>query len=156
MKHYTIEQLQEIIGRSKAMIYNYIKEDENSKQFFAAHRSRANKGKGAYLYDEEALSYLQKKLVLNGVVLGQVEEEKQENPQQEPPLSDEAQQKIDALEAECAELKARLEKAEENNAELMRQNGQLLLILGEEKKEKQALLPAPHKGLIARIKDVFK
>lgn len=66
-----------------------------------------------------------------------------------------AQAKIEALQAEIKALKAQLEKAEKEKAEKENQLGIALLCLQQEKAEKQLLLPAPKKGIGARIKSLF-
>jgi hypothetical protein len=63
--------------------------------------------------------------------------------------------KIEALEAEILALKTQLEKAEGERADLINQNGNLLLLLSQEKAEKQLLLPGPKKSIGARIKGLF-
>lgn len=81
----------------------------------------------------------------------------------ETPLEhDELQQQIkalteqnEALESEITSLKAKLLDAEQERKLLIGQNAQLTLLLGQEKMEKQALLPAPRKPFIERVKGFF-
>ena len=63
--------------------------------------------------------------------------------------------KIRALEAEIEALRAQLEEAKREKAEIQNQLGIALLCLQQEKAEKQLLLPAPKKGIGARIKGLF-
>lgn len=70
---------------------------------------------------------------------------------QENPL----QRKIDALEAELEALRKQLEAKEAERLELLRQNGEVLLLLQMEKQEKQLYLPAPKKTLADRVKSLF-
>lgn len=65
------------------------------------------------------------------------------------------QRKIDALEAEIEALRKRLDASEAEKKELLRQNGEVLLLLQMEKQEKQLLLPAPKKTLADRVKNLF-
>lgn len=65
-------------------------------------------------------------------------------------LAKSAQAKIEALQAEIEALKAQLETAEGERAELIKQNGNLLLLLNQE-----LLLPAPKKSIGDRIKALF-
>ena len=65
------------------------------------------------------------------------------------------ERKIDALEAEIEALRKQLSESEAEKKELLRQNGEVLLLLQMEKQEKQLLLPAPKKALVERIKSLF-
>ena len=67
-----------------------------------------------------------------------------------------AAKEIDALKAEIDALKGQLEKAEGERAELIKQNGNLLLLLNQEKAEKQLLLPPSKKSIGERIKAIFR
>lgn len=89
---------------------------------------------------------------------GQAEKAPVEAPQtEEPPEGQEnpLQRKIDALEAEIGALRKQLDASETEKKELLRQNGEVLLLLQMEKQEKQLYLPAPKKSLINKIKSVF-
>lgn len=86
-----------------------------------------------------------------------------ENPPVEAPQTEEPpegqenplQRKIDALEAELEALRKQLENTEAEKKELLRQNGEVLLLLQMEKQEKQLFLPAPRKTLMDRVKSLF-
>lgn len=56
-----------------------------------------------------------------------------------------------ALRAEIERLRAMLEEERQERQELHRQNAQLLLLLSQEKQEKQLFLPAPKKSLWERL-----
>ncbi len=60
-----------------------------------------------------------------------------------------------ALHAQIDDLKQQLEDKEQERRALFAQNAQLILLLGQEKQEKQALLPAPRKPIGERIKALF-
>ena len=60
-----------------------------------------------------------------------------------------------ALEAKIEALEAKLAEAEAERKELISQNSHLLLLLSQEKQEKQLLLPAPKKTIRERIKGLF-
>lgn len=64
-----------------------------------------------------------------------------------------AKDTIQALEREIEALKQELARVKEQNTELIRQNGQVLLLLQEEKNEKMKLLPAPKKSI--RLFSIF-
>jgi len=65
------------------------------------------------------------------------------------------ERKIAALEAEIETLRKQLEKTEAEKNEILRQNGEVLLLLQMEKQEKQLYLPAPKKTLADRVKSLF-
>ena len=65
------------------------------------------------------------------------------------------ERKIDALEAEIEALRKQLDASETEKKELLRQNGEVLLLLQMEKPEKQLYLPAPKKTLTDRVKSLF-
>lgn len=75
----------------------------------------------------------------------------------EPPedQSEALRRKIDALEAEIEALRKQLDASEEERRELLRQNGAILLVLQQEKQEKQLFLPAPKKTLSEKVKALF-
>lgn len=79
-----------------------------------------------------------------------------ENENQPETNTDALKAKIDALQAEISVLKNELATKEEERKELFRQNSALLLIIQQEKAEKQLLLPAPKKSLSVRFKTFLK
>lgn len=163
-RFYTIKELQKEIDRTAATIYNFIRSSEETKAFFNQHR-REN-SKGGYIYDEEVLKLLKNKyLVANDQHKQDLETESGENPQTQPPAPQEKgdnSQEMAELAAELEELlekyaalKADFDKIEAEKDELLRQNGNLLLLLSQEKAEKQALLPPPRKSIGERLKSIF-
>jgi len=156
MAEYTMKQLCEIVDRTQSMLYNYIKTD---KEYFESHRRKDSK-KG-FLYDEEALLRIKEKIgVLNGVAWGNPNEEDENIPLDTPPSSlpqeEETKQELERLKEKYAELQAELEKVEAERKQLLEQNGSLLLLLSQEKAEKQKLLPKPRKTIGERIRALFR
>lgn len=158
---YTIKEMGKIIGRKPAMIYNYFNENEETKSFYYSHREMG--ANGGYIYDDEALERLKIKVgVSNGVAGGISQNEDGENLKHSPAHSVRADEELEKAKAELedikgkyAELQAEFEKVEAERKELLEQNGNLLLLLSQEKAEKQKLLPPPHKSIGERIRSIF-
>ena len=165
MRLYTIKELEEIVGRTPATLYAYMRSDAETKDFFANHRQERRKG--AYLYDDDALQRLKIRFcVEDRVGIGSLKTENPEIPQTMPQY----QPENEALTAELEDLKGKYEalqadfaRVEGERAELLKQNGvlteqmnHLLLLLSMEKQEKQALLPQPRKTIGERIRNFFK
>lgn len=168
---YTMKDLSRIIDRTPARIYDYFKED---KEYYFSESSRRKDSKKGYLYSEAVLESLKKRLLIeNGVGQQDFFPADGESPDSIAPHNEEASR----LSAEIARLSAELEdmkgknaalqsdfdKAEGERVELLRQNGlkdeqiqHLLLLLSQEKAEKQALLPAPRRSIGERIRSIFK
>lgn len=66
------------------------------------------------------------------------------------------QEDKNALQAKIEALEAKLAEAEAERKELISQNSHLLLLLSQEKQEKQLLLPAPKKSIGERLKGLFR
>lgn len=62
---------------------------------------------------------------------------------------------INALQTKIEALEAQIEVLGEERRELVKQNGNLLLLLSQEKQEKALLLPAPKKTIGERLKGIF-
>ena len=167
MRFYTIKELEEIVGRTSATLYAYIRSNEETKEFFANHRQE--RAKGGYLYDSEALQRLKIKFgVEDGVGQEDFEIEDGEITKHSPvPTNDDEESKksaeLEALSAELEDLKGKYEalqadfaRVDGERVDLLRQNGNLLLLLSQEKAEKQALLPPPRKTIGERIRSIFK
>ena len=92
--------------------------------------------------------------------------QKRENPDNVAPLIEENSRltaELEEIKGKYAALQADFEKAEGERVELLRQNGlkteeisHILLLLSQEKAEKQALLPAPRRSIGEKIKGLFK
>ena len=156
---YTIKELGEIIGRKPAMIYNYFNEDEEAKAFYYSHREKGKRG--GFVYDDEVLERLKIKVGMsNGVVGSIIEKEEPNLTELTPPHSVRANEatenELNNLKIKYDELKEAYEKVESERQELLKQNGNLLLLLSQEKAEKQMLLPAPRKSIREKIRSLFK
>lgn len=165
LQFYTIKELTKEVNRTAATIYNYMRSDEETKRFFVEHRRENTKG--GYVYDEKVLERLKNKYLIEGGAGTQKNfSADSENPISTAPHGEEITRlsaEIERLTAEleetsgkCAALQSDLEKADAERAELLRQNGNLLLLLSQEKAEKQALLPPPRRSIGERIKNLFK
>jgi len=158
---YTIEDLSSKCKVSKQSIYSLIKKNQEFVKQNSIKRGKKIK------YNQAVLNHF---LDYYGV-----KEEEQPSPdapedariaenasiEGEEPSSnttneDTAEEKIKALESQIEALKQELAASKEANSELIRQNGQLLLLLQEEKQEKMRLLPAPRKSIGERISNFFK
>lgn len=69
---------------------------------------------------------------------------------------EEARKQITALEGQQTKKEEQIEELIRQSAEAQKQNSQLLLLLQEEKQEKQKLLPAPKESIIKKIGQLFK
>lgn len=147
MRFYTIKEMKTIINRTEPTIYNYIRKDAS---FFEEHRIKQNKG--GYLYDEIAVERLKSLLcVANGEGKPISSDEGQEIPHITPPVAE-----LEELRGKYEALKKDFERVEAERKQLLEQNGNLLLLLSQEKAEKQALLPAPRRTIGERIRNFFK
>lgn len=156
---YTIKELAAAIDRRPAMIYNYFNESDESKAFYYTHREARKKG--GFLYDDEVLERLKKRVgVEDAVGVGIKETEGKEVPIITAPTIDndiqEKNEKIAELEKVNGELRGEISRLMDENKELMRQNSTILYLLSQEKSEKQALLPPPRESIGKRIKSIFK
>lgn len=158
---YTILELSDAIGRTPSMIYVYFKKDKESEAFFFSHRKKIARG---YIYDEAVLERLKQMVrVSNGEVAEDQETDKEKNPNTTAPADAEAEARVQAINAELeeckkelSEIRTALEQSEIERKQLLEQNGYLLMLLAQEKAEKQKLLPMPRKTIGERIKDLFK
>lgn len=153
---FSMDELSARVNKSKQSLYKLIKQN---KEFINLHSRVKDRVK---YYDDAVLEWLchyYEISVEDALGKRKLEDTEAENPQTQPPGTAE----IEALRAEIEELKAKIEQLESEKQELLNQNqqlfiqqGQLLLLLGQEKAEKQALLPPPRKPIIERVKGLFK
>lgn len=164
---YTIDQISSICKVSKQSLYKFI---NKNKTFISENSTRIHR---IVYYNQSAmdffLAYYQPEAtaqsgenpppqVNSTSAEGQTEKPSAEATQAEEQYENQQnplQRKIDALEAEIEALRKRLDASEAEKKELLRQNGEVLLLLQMEKQEKQLLLPAPKKTLADRVKNLF-
>lgn len=157
---YDIATLCERSHISPQTFYRLRNEHSDLEELVNNHREKRGK---VYVYGEPVLDWL-----LNFYRIPQGEasapadeqnaSEPPESPSEPPVLSAEVKdlhEKIKDLEAEIEALKASLDEKERERREMFLQNGQLLLLLSQEKQEKQLLLPSPRRPLLDRIRSVF-
>lgn len=169
---YTIKELTKEVNRTAATIYSFIRSSEETQQFFYKHRKENTKG--GYIYDEEALNCLKNRFGVASVEgIGDNFSDDAKSPLPTPPVNDDELRQMseekERLSAELEDLKGKyealqadFEKVEGERVELLRQNGlktdeisHLLLLLSQEKAEKQALLPQPRRTIGDKIKALF-
>ena len=147
---------------SQQTFYRLIKENEEFRELVETGRQKRG---NSYHYPETVLQWLLEYYSIPSepteakdtpqeekpVEASESPSEPSETVDREKPLLD----RINALEAEIRALEAKLEDKEQERKALFLQNSQLLFLLSQEKQEKQALLPAPKKPLLERIKGMF-
>lgn len=143
---FTIQDLCAQLSKSKQSIYQTF---NRNSQFVKNNSIRVNR---KIYYNQAVLDYLTDYYTHGAPI-------EAENKPIESPLREDggeaAQERIAALEAKIAALEAELKAKEEERLEMVKQNGALLLLLTQEKQEKQLLLPAPKKSIGARLRAVF-
>ena len=166
-KYYTVNELVSIFNISKATFYHQVKKNQD---FFTKNsikvKPEGRNSKPLTKYNQSVFDFLASIYAPSIEKIGGQEGPSPQRPPEAPEtkegetagesIKNPPETKIDALEAEIKALKAQLEKAEEERAELIKQNGNLLLLLNQEKQEKQLLLPAPKKSIGERIRGLFK
>lgn len=150
---YNIKSLCEKSNISQQTFYRLLRENKDFREL--VENNKEKKGNG-YRYTDTVLSWL---LDYKGIELSP---EEPATPTEMPPetiLTDEREQillnQIKALEAEIDGLKAMVEEKEQERKALFLQNANLLMLLTQEKQEKQALLPTPRPSIVQRIKSLF-
>lgn len=159
---YDIKMLCQRSNISQQTFYRLIKENEEFRELVEKNRQKRG---NSYHYPEEVLQWL---LAYYSIPSEPTEEkpstkaetpvEASESPSKPSETVDREKlllDKINALEGEIKALEAKLEDKEQERKALFLQNSQLLFLLSQEKQEKQALLPAPKKPILERIKELF-
>lgn len=157
---YDIATLCERSHISPQTFYRLRNEHSDLEELVNNHREKRGK---VYVYGEPVLEWL-----LNFYCIPQNEAsasaddstvsdppERPSEPSISPNEVKDLHEKINDLEAEIEALKASLAEKERERKEIFLQNGQLLLLLAQEKQEKQLLLPAPRRPLLDRIRAAF-
>lgn len=161
---YTTKDLLEVSKTSLQSINKLFKSNSELKELAKEHKKVENRN---VFYDEVIYEWFcrryekkTKSLMENGVAGGNFENENQNIPLDTPPSSlpqeEETKTELEILKEENARLKEELEKVEAERKQLLEQNGNLLLLLSQEKAEKQKLLPPPRKTIGERIKNIFR
>ena len=142
---------------SQQTFYRLVRENPDFRTLVESGREK--KGNG-YKYDRAVLEWL---YTYYDKEPDAGEEETPSSPSILPSDASELQEQIkslteerDALKRNLDALQAKYEKTEQERLAFFTQNAQLILLLGQEKQEKQALLPPPKKPFVERIKGIFK
>ena len=168
---YTINQISSACKVSKQSLYKFI---NKNKTFINENSTRNHR---IIYYNQAAmdffLAYYQpdrktdsEEIPVSDIEKNTAEERAEEQAEKAPIEAPQTEQppegqlnalerKIAALEAEIETLRKQLEKTEAEKNEILRQNGEVLLLLQMEKQEKQLYLPAPKKTLADRVKSLF-
>lgn len=168
---YTINQISSACKVSKQSLYKFI---NKNKTFINENSTRNHR---IIYYNQAAmdffLAYYQpdrktdsEEINISGIEKNTAEEQAEEQAEKTPVEAPQTEQppegqlnalerKIATLEAELEALRKQLDASETEKKELLRQNGEVLLLLQMEKQEKQLFLPAPKKTLMNRMKSLF-
>lgn len=147
---------------SQQTFYRLSKENEEFRELVLAERKKRGNG---FLYPDSVLQWLMNYYAISDDKPADESKPTAETPVESPQSPSEPSEAVDrekpfldrinALEGEIRALEAKLEEKEQERKALFVQNNQLLYLLSQEKQEKQALLPAPRKPLLERIKGIF-
>ncbi len=159
---YKIQDLSRLSKISNPTIYKIFKKNQD----FIADNSKKVKGKTKpmTLYSQAVLDLLLAQYgqgndgtIVNASAGGNATELPSEPQKHEetPPEAAEDKSTITALQTKIEALEAQIEALEAERRELLKQNGNILLLLSQEKAEKALLLPAPKKSFGERIKALF-
>lgn len=162
MTEYRIKDLMLISGTTERAIRQLFTTNEELKQLKEEHTI---KKQNKVFYDEVIyrwfVEYYKDKnsqLVSNVLPQQNCKTQDSEIPDSIAPVSLEISKlsaQIEELTKDLDDMRAKYEALEAEKNELLRQNGNLLLLLSQEKAEKQALLPPPRRTLGERIKGLF-
>lgn len=163
---YSMDELKAATGKTPQTLYRQMRENPDLKELLKDHSER--RGNRVY-YDEAVLEWFRTFYNFDtveqsggveqiGVARGISENKKPSIPEDTAPASVEKDSIIATLKADLERERAEKRMLLEQVQELQKQNGNLLLLLSQEKQEKQALLPAPrsHKTIGARVKEFFR
>lgn len=139
-------------GKNTKPIFKY---NQSVYDFFASQYGTENDStrlENIDLVEDACVERLRKQSVSNAPeTLPEAPETISEGAEGETPT----QEKINALQATIDALQAKLDAAEAERRDLISQNGNLLLLLNQEKAEKQLLLPSPKKSMGGWIRRLF-
>lgn len=162
---YDIEDLSRLSNVSKKTVYEFRKKNED---FFRENSTKvktdSTKTKPKIMYNQMVLDLLlgqygqgNNDTIITAAV-GGTKTKLPSEPQklkEAPPETKEDKSTISELETKIKALEAKIEALEEERREMVNQNGNLLLLLSQEKQEKMLLLPAPKKSFGERLKSIF-
>lgn len=143
---YTIKELCHLSNISQATFYRLIADDKEFRELTQSKREKIGNG---YRYDSAVLEWLYHRYNIK-----QTPEMPLEAPAELAEKPDYLA-KITALEGEIEALTATITQKDKDIEYLKNQNDQLLLLLQMEKQEKIALLPAPKKSFVERMRTLF-
>lgn len=165
---YDIEDLSRLAKVSKKTIYEYKKKNEALFTENSTKVKAEGKTKPKTMYSQAVLDLLlaQYGQGNDGTIVGasaggnatELPSEPQKREETPPEAAEAAEgykSTINALQAKIEALEAQIEALGEERRELIKQNGNLLLLLSQEKQEKALLLPAPKKTIGERLKGIF-
>ena len=158
---YTIEDLASMCQVSKQSIYSLIKKNDD---FIKNNSIRQGK---KIKYSQDALNLF---LDYYGIkledeptpedpeneIVPEIAPQEGKEPSATSPKENDPEERIKALESEIVALKNEIATLKEDNRELVKQNGQVLLLLQEEKTEKMKLLPAPKESFLKKVSNFFR
>lgn len=138
---FTVNDLSAQLSKSKQSIYQVF---NRNRQFIRENSIRLNR---KIYYNQSVFDFLSDYYAHGAPI--EAPNKPIEAPAREDGGGEAAQKRIAALEAKIEALEAQC-------ADLMKQNGALLLLLQQEKQEKMLLLPAPRKPLGDKLRDLFR
>ena len=141
---YTVTAICDNIGIAKPTFYRLLR--ENTEFQSVVNADRKTKGNG-FVYGETVFNWLNDRY-------GKSQKNNCDQPVEK--IAPKNSEEIKILEQKVEELQRRLEAAEYEKKQLFESNCQLLMLLSQEKQEKQLLLPAPKMSLGQRIAKFIK
>lgn len=163
---YKLQDLSRLAKISNQTIYRIIKKNQD---FFQDNSTKVKgKTKPITLYSQAVLDLLlaqygqgNDETIVNAsdggttTKLSSEPQKHEETPPEAAEAATEDKSTIAALQTKIEALEAQIEALEAERRELVKQNGNILLLLSQEKAEKALLLPPPKKPLKERIKSIF-
>lgn len=160
---YTAKDLQKVSKTSLQSINKLFKSNSELKELAKEHRIVENR---SVFYDEIIYEWFCRRYekenqvsVLNSVVGGNIQNEDTEIPQDTAPIYARQNEaliaEINDLKMKNAELQAKLETIEAERKQLFEANGNLLLMLSQERALTQKYLPPPRKTFGEKLRSIF-
>ena len=167
MEKYSIKDLTSISNTTERAVRNLFKSNKELKELVTEHTitEKRNVFYDSVVYEWFCIRYKKSNnekiepLTENKVGKGISNEEKQNRLEPSSPVNvrqeNEAKKELKELQIKYDELKTQFEKIENERQELLKQNGNLLLLLSQERALTQKYLPAPRKTIGERLKALF-